>query len=70
MFVGTNATAGTLDLSSTAGYSQTVNSLTIGSSGALNEIIGTPLASLNNVTFNAGSTLHISGVDQRALRNC
>ena len=61
LFVGTNAAAATLDISSTTTYMQTVKSLTIGSLGSLNESIGVPLVSLNNVTFNAGSTINISG---------
>ena len=60
VFVGTNGTAGTLDLTATA-FPQTVKSLTIGSSGASDVSIGDPLASLNNVTFGNGSTIYISG---------
>ena len=55
--VGATA-AGTLDV--TAGV-QTVKSLTVGSAGTMNLSIGKPLASLNNVTFNGGSTLDIFG---------
>ena len=57
VIVGTVATGGTLDLTGTA-FPQTVNSLTIGSSAALSVNIGTPLASLNNVTFSRQHDRH------------
>ena len=59
-YVGTIAPAGTLDLTGTP-FPQTVNSLTIGTSGVVNVTIGVPLASLNDVTFGIGSTINIFG---------
>jgi fibronectin-binding autotransporter adhesin len=58
VFVGTNATAGTLDV--TAG-SQSVNALTIGSLGSLNVTIGSPLASPTSVTLAGSSNMNLFG---------
>ncbi len=58
MRVGTS-TAGTLDVSGFSG--QTVQSLSIGSLGALNVAIGNPFTSLGAVNLASGSTINISG---------
>ena len=57
MNVGTNGTAGTLNVT---GYSQNVNNLTIGANGYLRIDATHPLTT-QNLTFNAGSTINIIG---------
>ncbi len=58
VYVGTNSSAGTLDVTSGV---QTVNSLTIGSLGALNETTGNPLTINGAASLASSSTLNMSG---------
>jgi len=57
VFVGTSATAGTLDVT---GYAQTINSITIGANGTLDLSVLHPLTS-GLATFETGAKLNISG---------
>ena len=57
MNVGTNSTAGTLDVT---GCPQIVNNLTIGANGYLRIDTSHPMTT-QNLAFNAGSTINIVG---------